>query len=343
MEALFSSLERAGVSRVLAVADRPSGLRAVIAIDDTTLGPAAGGVRTMRYATANDGLADALSLARAMTIKCALAGLDAGGAKAVVLDHEGLDRRQAFLKLGRVIEELGGLFRTAGDLGTTGADLEVMASVCRYVHTDERGLSKAVARGLLACIQACVELRGSSIHGQRVVVQGAGSIGAAVAETLVNAGAKVFLADVREERARALAERLGPAVTVIDARDALSFPADILAPCAIGGVITSDLARSTSAWAICGAANNALVSAEVARILADRGIQHVPDPIASAGAVIDGIGASVMGLSDRSALIDKLGATTKEVLTRAVAEHKTPVEVAEALAYERIKKAATLP
>src|SRR5688572_16570387 len=125
------------IDRVVLWRDAASGLEAILVIDDVTLGPAAGGVRTRAYRSAGEALAEVAALARAMTIKCALAGLDAGGGKCVVLDHPRLNRPRAFSRLGERIAELGGLFRTAGDLGTTRADLAAMASSCPWVHSDE--------------------------------------------------------------------------------------------------------------------------------------------------------------------------------------------------------------
>jgi leucine dehydrogenase len=147
------------MERLIEIDDRASGLRAAIVIDTTTLGPAAGGVRTRAYASWDDAVADARALARAMTRKCALAGLDAGGGKAVVWDHGAWDREAGFARLGEAIESLGGAFRTAGDLGTTAADLAVMARRCQYVHTDEADLTGAVARGLAGCVEACLARR----------------------------------------------------------------------------------------------------------------------------------------------------------------------------------------
>jgi len=331
-------LERAGGARSVAVADPASGLRAFIAIDDTTPGPAAGGVRTMRYPSADAALADALSLARAMTRKCSLAGLDAGGGKAVVLLRDGLDRAAAFARLGEVVEELRGAFRTAGDLGTTAADLEAMARESRYVHTDERGLSAAVARGLVRCIEACAKARGVPVEGLRVAVQGAGSIGAGAARALAERGMVVVLADVDEARAHAVAEAI-PNARVTSAERVLLEDVDVIAPCAVGGVLTLDIARAVRAWAVCGAANNILASPDVAALLASRAVLHVPDPIASAGAVIDGIGLSVMGLADRTPLIDRLGETALAVLEEAKASGRTSVEIAEERALARIAKA----
>jgi leucine dehydrogenase len=337
MEELFEALEGAGGARCVCVADESCGLRAVIAIDDTTLGPAAGGVRTLRYARAADGLADALRLSRAMTLKCSLAGLDAGGGKAVVLEGPGLDRPRAFERLGAAVEELGGLFRTAGDLGTTAADLEAMARATRFVHTDERGLAEAVARGLLRCIEACAAVRGREVAGLVVAVQGCGAIGARAARVFAAAGVEVVVADIDRARAEALAGEIG--ARVVGPEAVLLEDVDIVAPCAGGGVITGEVARALRAWGVCGAANNALADAQVAGILAGRGILHVPDPIASAGAVIEGIGRTVMGLQDRTPLIDRLGETARAVLEEAKATGRTAVEVAEARALRRIAEA----
>lgn len=341
--AIGDVLAEAGSAHAVWWSDRASGLRAVLVIDDVTLGPGAGGIRTRRYAGEEDALREAASLARAMTTKCALAGLAAGGAKCVVIDHEGLDRARAFAVLGRRIEELGGLFRTAGDLGTSAADLERVASETRFVHTDERGLADAVARGLLRCIEACVavhERRATgTIVGLEVAVQGAGAIGAAVAHALAVAGARVRVADVDPLRARAVAEATG--ARVVDAATVLEEDADVIAPCAIGRVLDRAAAERLRAWAVCGAANDILADDSVADLLAARGILHVPDPIASAGAVIEGIGRTVMSLPDRTPLIDRLGATAHEVLLEAARTNRPPLAIARSRARSRLAVGST--
>lgn len=317
------------------ITDPPSGLRAYLVLDSLALGPAAGGVRTRRYPSAESALNDALQLARAMTLKCALAGLDAGGGKCVVIDHDGLDRQRAFEQLGKHVEALRGAFRTAGDLGTTADDLQAMARRSQYVYLDERGLSAAVARGMLRCIEACAAERGQNgVSGLRVAVQGAGSIGAAVAEALAGAGARVVCADIDAERAERVAERVGGSTCSPD--EVLFMDVDIVAPCATGGVITAEVARRLRAFAVCGAANNILASAEAGQALAARGILHVPDPIASAGAVIEGVGRVVMNLPDPTPLIDRLGETAREVLAEAKSSGRPPAEVAEARALRRV-------
>ncbi len=316
--------------------DAPSGLVAFLVIDDTTLGPAAGGVRTWRYASPEDAAADAARLARAMTLKCALAGLDAGGGKMVVMDHAGLDRARAFEILGDKVEELGGLFRTAGDLGTRAADLQAMARRTQYVHTDEGDLAGSVARGLRRCVEeAAAAVMGVGLGGLRVAVQGAGAIGAAAARELLAHGADVLVADVDESKALAVG------CEVIAPEDVLVADVDVVAPCAVGGVMDLDVASRLRAWCVCGAANNILASDDVADALLRRAITHVPDVIASAGAVIDGIGRTLMNLDDRTPLIDKLGDTAREVLERALADGETPLRVAERIARERIAARAS--
>jgi len=322
------------VERVVLWRDAASGLEAILVIDDVTLGPAAGGVRTRAYRSAIDALTEVAGLACAMTTKCALAGLAAGGGKCVVLDHAGLDRARAFAILGERIAELGGLFRTAGDLGTTAADLAAMAARCPYVHTDDTNLAAAVARGLLRCLEACAAVRGVAVAGLTVAVQGAGAIGAAVARALTDAGVKVTIADLDAARARAAAAATGAAIA--DPAAILTLPVDVVAPCAAGGAIDTAVAESIRAWAVCGAANNILASPDAEDALIGRGILIVPDVIASAGAVIEGIGATVMHLAARTPLIDALGATARLVLDESAATGARPTAIADHLAHARL-------
>lgn len=333
----FDALEASGLRRAYFVSDAASGLRAVIAIDDLTLGPGAGGVRTRAYPNVAAALADAAQLARAMTLKCSLGGLDAGGAKAVVLDHPGLDRERAFTVLGRRIQELGGIFRTAGDLGTTARDLEVMARETDYVHTEEVGLSAAVARGLLRCVEACAERRGVEVPGLRVAVQGVGAIGAAVARALTDAGAELRISDLDHDKTEALAALIG--AEAVPAGGILREAVDVVCPCAVGGVLTAEAVAELDAWAVVPGANNVLADAAAGQALHGRGVLFVPDVIASAGAVVDGIGRSVMGITDRSPLIDRLGDTAQVVLARSATHDRPSMLVAEAMAQERITAA----
>ncbi|MFY0542197.1 Glu/Leu/Phe/Val dehydrogenase dimerization domain-containing protein [Nannocystis pusilla] len=329
-------LDPAGAARCVLWRDPSSGLAAVLVIDDLSLGPAAGGVRTRAYPDAAAMIAEAAALARAMTRKCALAGLDAGGAKAVVLDHPGLDRPAAFRALGRFIAELDGVFRTAGDLGTTTADLAAMAETCPYVHTDDHGLAEAVARGVVACVRACARPAGagSAACGSRCR---AAARSARRSRALAAEGAFLLVADVDPRRAHDVAEATGSHVH--DPKDILLAPVDILAPCAVGGVVTAEVAAATPAWALCGAANNLLAEPAVAEALRARGILHVPDVVASAGAVIEGIGRSVMHLADREPLIAALGTTAGELLAESAATGLTTEALAGRRAAARIAAA----
>lgn len=337
---LFETLDQVDLHRLVVVRDAPSGLRALIAIHDTTLGPAAGGVRTREYADEWEALREAASLARTMTYKCALAGLPCGGGKAVVMDHPGLDRARAFEVLGAAIESLGGLFRTAGDLGTTQADLRAMEHRTRFVHLDEQGLDLegAAARGVvLALSEAAIALGVPVLAGLSAVVQGAGKIGAAVVRKLVDEGVRVAVADLDETRAAEVSAATG--ATVLDAVEATRTRCDVFVPCALGGVIDETIARSIPCRIICGAANNPLTDDALAEVLASRGVLYVPDFVANAGAVIEGIGASLMGLDDRSALIERIAETTREVLEEAHTQGATPLAVARGLAELRIAEA----
>jgi leucine dehydrogenase len=314
--------------------DETTGLCAHIVFDTIRFGRAVGGVRTFAYASEADAVSDAARLAGAMSLKTAIAGLRAGGAKTAVLLHDRLDRAQAFRRLGQFIEDLAGLYRCAGDLGTTADDLLSMAETTRYVQT--RDLADGAARGVVNCMNACARLRGhDSVAGLRVAVQGCGSMGSAVAQRLVASGAEVLVADVDEKQARAVARAIG--ARVIDAEDVLLANVDVVAPCAIGGVITERIATDMRAWAICGAANNQLAAPEVEQRLAARGVLFVPDFVASCGAVIAGTAMELNGVEPLP-LIDALTDTTREILETASAERRTATEIAERVARERLER-----
>lgn len=332
---VFDWLDASDAQRVMLWRDEASGLRAVTAIDSVVGGMAAGGIRTRPYANARETVSDACDLARAMSTKCALAGLPVGGCKTVVWARDGMDRGAAFEALGQRLAELGGLVRTAGDLGTTVADLEAVARHHAHVHLDERGLADSVGRGVVRCVEVCAQRRGVPMRGLRVAVQGCGAIGAAVARALASAGAELVVSDIDSERAARLARELGARVVAPDT--ILLQDVDVVSPNAVGGVIDGTVASALRAWAVAGAANNVLAHRSVARALADRGVAFVPDVVASAGAVVDGIGGSVLGLDDRTPLIDALGATALEVLSRSEHTGQTTVEAAEQLANERLR------
>jgi leucine dehydrogenase len=326
-------------SRTITVRDSSSGLVAFIVLDSLALGPAAGGVRTWTYACEEEALADARRLARAMTTKCAISGLDAGGGKAVVMAHPGLNRPEAFKRLGRAVEELGGAFRTAGDVGTSAADLAAMATCTQWVHEDETGLTGAVADGLIACLRAACDIASPSLSWPdlHATVQGCGAIGGAVARGLSASGLTLAVADLDTEKAERTATQVGAQRLSPDA--VLSRTADILVPCALGGLITPAVANELNVSIVCGAANNILTSADAERALADREITWVPDVLASAGAVVLGIARTVMGLDNPGALVSHLGQLTHEVLSEAQGHDALASTVIAARVRERMLKA----
>lgn len=310
-------------------------LTAFVVIDSLVLGPALGGIRTMTYVDERAAELDARRLASAMTLKCAIAGLNAGGAKTVVMVRPGMDRALAFRALGARIEQLNGCYHAAGDLGTSDTDLAFVASATRYVATEAVELAEAAGLGVLRCIEACVGHVGrGSIHGLRVVVQGCGDMGGAVARALSCAGAEVLLADVQRERAEALAEALG--ARAIGAEEVWSVSTDVVAPCAVGGVIDAAVAAATKAWAICGAANNQLAHPDAELTLRARGVLWVPDFLASAGAVIRGAAGRELCPGDWRQVIDGLGLTTRALLEQSRTESKLMSELATEHARRRI-------
>lgn len=325
-------------AEILEWTHEPSGLVAILVLDDTTLGPAAGGIRTREYRDRDAAREDAQRLARAMTIKCALANLAAGGGKCVVMDHPALDRPRAFAELGKRIESLGGRFRTAGDLGTTREDLEALSRETQYAHAEVPELAEAVGRGLRRSAEAAARFAdlGSLTH-RTALVQGAGAIGEAVAHALAQAGAKITLTDLDPQRASRVASSVGG--QVVPPERAIDTPVDLFAPCAIGGVITPETATRLAAKILCGAANNILSEPRAAEVLRTRGIVHIPDVIASAGAVIEGIGRTVMALPDRTPLIDALADTVTAVLEEAKTTGRTTEQIATEIAERRIAAA----
>jgi leucine dehydrogenase len=304
-------------------------------VDDWRYGIAAGGIRTRAYPTVEAAIEDAAALARAMTLKSALGGVPVGGGKIVVLDHPGLNRPAAFARLGAFVQELGGAFRTAGDLGTTSADLEVMARECEYVNTTERDLSAATGRSVLRCIEACAEVAGrGGIAGLTIAIQGCGDIGGAVARALSAAGAELIVADVVDARAQAIAAETG--ARVIEPDRLWSADCDVLSPCALGGALTEDSADAIRAWAVCGGANNICASPEAERRLAARGVLFVPDVVSSAGAVVLGVSRKLLQLADPNAQVDTLGHTAAEILRAARDAGRLATDVAHERAWAHL-------
>ena len=335
--------------RVVIHQDRESGLRLIVAVHSTALGPSLGGMRLRRYPGGlREALDDVLALARTMTLKSSAAGLDLGGGKAVMLADGRDDRRAERLeRAARVIDDLDGAYITAEDIGTTTADMDLIARHTRFVvgRSRERGgrgdpspvtaetVFRAVRCGLAA---ACGS---SELDGRRVGVIGLGKVGYALAAKLMGAGANVVACDLDGERTERFAYELGGHVAP-SAEAVMALDLDVLSPCAAGGMIDPALATSIDCRVVAGAANNPLTGRAAAEALQRRGILYVPDFLANCGGLIhvasEWHGEDEQIVGDR---IDRAAERLELAIATAVAEGSTPVEVAERQALERVEAA----
>jgi leucine dehydrogenase len=276
------------------VQDPETGLKAIIAIHSTALGPAAGGCRRWQYATDDDAVTDALRLSRGMTYKNAVAGLKYGGGKSVILASDSAPKSpQLFRAFGRAVDQLGGLYITAEDVGCSVEDMRHVNEVTNYVSglpqsgSDAGGdPSPVTAQGVLLGIEAAVKFRlgADSLEGVRVAVQGVGHVGIHLCRLLHEAGAELTVADVNRDNLRLAREQLP--VTVVPPAEILFADVDVLAPCALGNVLSSVTIPKIKAKVIAGAANNQLSTEEDGARLAERDILFAPDYVINAGGII---------------------------------------------------------
>ncbi|HST39871.1 MAG TPA: Glu/Leu/Phe/Val dehydrogenase dimerization domain-containing protein [Conexibacter sp.] len=337
--------------RVELLHDRDSGMRAVVAIHSTALGPALGGLRLRRYEHGlPEALDDALRLSRAMTLKASAAGLDLGGGKAVLLD-DGRDELRAprLAAFGRALDALDGSYITAEDVGTTTADMDLIALQTEHVvgraHAGRVGgdPSPATAVGVFCAIRAALHaLDGDdALTGRRVGVVGLGKVGGSLARMLLDAGAEVIGCDPDPHAVAALTAARGRFTAAPDAAAVMAQPLDVLAPCALGGMIEAEVARELRCRIVCGAANNPLSGPEAAALLAARGILYVPDFLANCGGLVH-VDAERHGEHDAAAVaarVEAAGERIRDTLLAARAAGRTPQEVAEERAWARVEQA----
>lgn len=317
--------------------DPRSGARAIVALHDTTLGPAFGGIRRRRYPDTAAALADVLALAQAMTWKCALAEVPAGGGKAVILDRDGLDRRAAYELVGNAVARLGGRFHTGPDVGTTVEDLRVVASRTRHCATEAHGdLGGSTAEGVFSAMRATAAHAGFDLAGAIVVVQGLGAVGWPLCERLVAIGARLVVADVDAARVDAAVARFG--ARAVAPEHAAEVPCDVFSPCAVGGLLDERVARSLPARAVCGAANNVLANEAAGRVLHARSVPVAPDFVANAGGLVHGVCVELFGHLPEPHRLQRIGATVARVLATSRVEDVPPGEVALHEARERVRR-----
>lgn len=332
--------------QVLFVSDRSCGLRGIIALHDTTLGPAAGGCRMYPYASEEAALKDVLRLSRGMTMKNALAGLPLGGGKCVIIaDPAAANKHDLLRALARHVQRLGGRYWTAIDVGVGPADVDVMAEECEFVFTrasefaDDDPPAHYTALGGFHGIRALAAyLRGSDdLAGLKVAVQGVGQTGADLIGQLVAAGAEVVATDVNEAALRRVVEQHGIRAVAPDA--IYDQDVDVFAPCALGGILNDDTIRRLRCKGIAGLANNQLERPEHGRALMERGIAYAPDFVVNAGGVMRG-SLPIFAAHDRDLALRKIKGiydTVLEILRRSEAEGAPAEEIAERIALERIR------
>lgn len=323
---------------LVALQDQASGLRAVIVLHRVVDGISGGGIRRRAYEDQGQAIADAMSLARSMSLKLAMAEIPAGGAKAVILDHADLDQPAAYRALGRAIDRMGGRYLCGPDVGTGEAQLAHVREVTDHVNPRGNDPNGSTALGVLAGIHGVLSvLHGDpSPEGHRFAVQGLGGVGLEVARGLAEAGGRVIGADLDEARVRQ-ARELG--VEIVDPAEILTTPCTVLVPCALGGILSVDRVDQLQAQAICGSANDQLASAEAGDRLHEAGILYAPDLVVNPGAAIEGVMTTRDGATEavrRRARerIAGIEGTVVELLERSAKEgvpsHRLAVEMAEA-------------
>ena len=342
----------AGHEQVAFCQDPASGLRAIIAIYSTALGPALGGTRFHPYPSTGAALADVLDLSRAMAYKNALAGLDHGGGKAVIIGDPQRDKSEGLLRAyGRFVASLGGRYVTACDVGTYVADMDVVARETTFAtgRSPAGGgagdSSLLTALGVFQGMRAGAQVRWGepSLDGRLVGVSGVGKVGRNLVPLLLEAGARVVLHDTNASALAGIAAA-HPEVRTVTSSDALlAEPLDVYSPCALGNALTVDVANRLSAGVVCGGANNQLAAPEVGTILSERGVLYCPDFCVNAGGVIQ-VADELHGFSLERAREQTLGIfeTTLAVLVEATETGVSPATAAERRAERRMAAVSAL-
>lgn len=327
--------------------DHETGLRSIIAVHSTALGPALGGTRFYPYTSEQEALVDVLRLAKGMTYKAACAGLDQGGGKAVIIgDPTELGSPALFSAYGRFVDSLGGTYITAEDVGTTVADMEIVGRHTSHVSGLARegggsgDPSPATARGVMASLRAVAErLWGDpALTGRRVAIKGIGKVGMSLAERLHAVGADLVVADVNQAATDRAAHELG--AKVVDVDEIHRVDCDVFSPCALGADLNPTSIPELACAAVAGSANNQLLSPSDGQLIADRGILYAPDFVVNAGGIIN-IAAEHGGYTPEKAaeMIDRIHENLAEIFDLSDREGIRPDIAAERVADQRIARA----
>lgn len=329
--------------------DKPSGLKAIIALHSTTLGPAMGGTRFWNYATSHEALTDVLRLSQGMTYKNALAGIPFGGGKAVIIGDARTDKTEALLlAFGRHVEGLAGRYITAEDVGISSADMETVSRTTRFARgTDKAGLgdpSPYTALGVYYGIRASVKSRydQDDITGMTFAVQGLGAVGYGVAQHLHRAGGRLIVADINQAAIDRAIMELGADTTSVDHIHAADC--DVFVPCALGAGLNEVTIPQIRAGAVAGAANNQLATPSDGKLLRDRNILYAPDYVINAGGVISiALGKPDQPDTETVERIRKIGDTLTDIFDVAGTSDMPTGQVADRMADRLVSEASANP
>jgi leucine dehydrogenase len=340
---VFDVAKAGGLEQLVFCHDTETGLRAIVAIHSTALGPSLGGTRFYPYLSEQDALVDVCRLAKGMTYKHAVCGNDLGGGKAVIVGHPRTKSEALLRAYGRFVDGLGGRYLTAEDVGTTQTDMDLVRRETPYVTGVSESLggsgdpSPATAWGVLWAMKAVAErLWGApSLEGRHVCISGVGKVGSALADHLTDEGAKLTVADVRSDAVERVVDQLGAKSVTPEA--AHEVECDMFAPCALGAVINRGTIGNLRCAAVVGSANNQLEREEDAGLMRERGILYAPDFVANAGGVIN-IAEEPHGYDRERAFarVRSIYDTLRAVFERADADDVTTATAANRLAEERI-------
>jgi leucine dehydrogenase len=345
---MFKQIEAYGHEGVYFGYDEETGMKAIIAVHNTVLGPALGGTRMWDYASDEEAIYDVLRLSRGMTLKSSAAGLKLGGGKAVIIgDPAKLKNEKFLLAYGRFVETLGGKYITAEDVNIGEADAEIMAKATKHVvglpgksGDPSPFTSRGVYRGMKA---AALEVFGTDdLKGKVVAVQGLGKVGYYLCKHLRDEGAVIIGCDINQANIdRALAEV--PDIKVVSPDEILTVDCDIFAPCALGAIINKDNVSKLKCKLVCGGANNVLVDNDAGEALVKAGILYAPDYIVNAGGVIN-VAEEAYGVYCEEAAtkqVDNIYETTKDLIAFAKKENMPMHLAADVFAMKRINEAKT--
>ena len=345
----IETIPQEGYEKLVKCEDPDSGLRAVIAVHDTTLGPALGGLRMWPYASWDDAIFDVLRLSKGMTYKSAVADTGLGGGKSVIIGNPKTDKTpDLFRAMGRFVDSLDGKYITAEDVGTSVEDMVYVRETTKRVTglPLEMGSSGdpspwtalGTYHGIIACMEEVHDT--NDLKGRTVAIQGCGHVGMFLAELLDEAGAKMIYADITPERAQALADKHGG--TVIDPAQILSVECDILAPCALGAIVNDETLPDFNTKIIAGAANNMLLREEHGQRLREAGILYAPDYVINAGGIIN-VSIEVEGEYDEERArvkVENIYHALKRCFEISKERNISTNEASNFLAEERLRKPA---